>query len=375
MVHVVHFIDSAQGSPYFESMGRWLDRARFSSTFVSIRPAGGLQEIARAHGIESASLDVPDRRGLPLAALKLSRLLAARPGCVVHAHTFEAGLVASLARRRHPFLYTRHHLDPHFRLRRPLHRAVDRFTVRRATLVVAPAAAVREQLIAREGARADKIVVVPNGIEDAAPPTRARDRATVLAIGRLHEEKGMDLLVRAAAIVRARVPGLRVAIAGVGAEEARLRALIASLGVDGCVELLGYRRDVGELLASATVYCLPSRSEALPVAVIEAMRARTPIVATSVGGVPEQLAGGAGWLVAPDSDAIAHALVEALEHPEQAAACGDLARRKFEAQYTAEAMVGGYARLYERLAVASTPQAVPPRRKLRDALTKRSIKS
>jgi glycosyltransferase involved in cell wall biosynthesis len=351
MVQVIHFIDSAQGSPYFESMSRWLDGKRFASTFLSIRPAGGLQQIARAHQIDGASLDVGDRRGLPMAVVRLRRLLARNPRAVLHAHTFEAGLVAALARPdAQPLLYTRHHFDPHFRLRRPLHRWIDRFTVRRATLVAAPAAAVRDHLIARESAPPEKVVTVENGIEDAPPSSRPREPATVLAVARLHEEKGIDLLIQAASLVRAELPSLRVRIAGAGADEAKLRALVSSLSLEPCVELLGYRRDVPELLAVAAVFCLPSRSEALPVAVLEAMRAGTPIVACAVGGVPEQLADGGGWLVSPTAEALAAALREALCNPERAAVLAGRARRRFEERYTARAMVEGYARLYERLA-------------------------
>ena len=156
----------------------------------------------------------------------------------------------------------------------------------------------REHLIAREGAAPEKVVVVHNGIEDSAPVAGgARRRNEVLAVARLHEEKGIDLLVQAAVAVRARVPELRIRIAGVGAEKERLAALVSSLSLTGCVELLGYRNDVPALLASAALFCLPSRSEALPVAVLEAMRAGTPVVASAVGGVPEQLADGAavGW--------------------------------------------------------------------------------
>lgn len=351
MLPVIHFIDSAQGSPYFESMGRWLDPDRFRSTFLSIRRAGGLQKIALRYNFEAASLEVDSRRGMLLAMARLRALWQRRRGAVVHAHTFEAGLVAALARPTGARLvYTRHHLDPHFRMGRPLHRLADRLTAARASVVVTPAAAVREHLIAREHVSPSKIVVIHNGIEDEAVPRRSLLAGVVLAVARLHEEKGIDLLLRAAVVVRRRVPELSLRIAGVGPDEAKLRALASELGLSGCVEFLGFRRDVPQLLAEAAVFCLPSRSEALPVAVLEAMRAGTPVVATAVGGVPEQLSGGAGWLVPPTAEELARALTEALGDPLRAGRAAVAARKQFERGFTAARMVGSYAALYEKVA-------------------------
>jgi glycosyltransferase involved in cell wall biosynthesis len=134
----------------------------------------------------------------------------------------------------------------------------------------------------------------------------ADDAAVVLAIGRLHRQKGFDVLVRAAT----RWPTGRrvvVAIAGDGPQRTALASLIAKLGVD--VRLLGDRSDIADLLQAADVVAMPSRWEGWPLAAGEVLAAGRPLVASAVGGLPE-LVGDAAKLVAPDDEAALAAAIE-----------------------------------------------------------------
>jgi glycosyltransferase involved in cell wall biosynthesis len=351
MIQVVHFIDNSLGSAYFESVATWLPRHEFSSSFVSIAPSGRLQTIAQGAGFGAHSLGQTRRFALPAAAARLRALLRRLGPAVLHTHTFNAGIVAGLAcSSDHPLLYTRHHFDPHEGLRRSVHKTIDRLTAWRARLVVAPAEAVRRYVVERDHVPHAKTRVVYNGIEDVPPLPRRPTPGTVLAVGRLHEEKGFDVLIESVASLVHRIPGLRVRIAGEGVQRPRLLSLTARLGLTEHVELLGYRTDIPELLATSSVFCLPSRSEAMPVAVLEAMRAEMPIVGSAVGGVPEELADGAGWLVRPGDPAdLATALVEALQSEEQAAVRARAARKRFLARFTAASMVAEYGALYQEL--------------------------
>jgi len=154
-------------------------------------------------------------------------------------------------------------------------------------------------------------------------------------------------------VLRASGATARLWIAGAGPQEGAIRELVRSLGLGEDVDFLGFRKDVGTLLHEASVLCLPSRSEAFPVAVLEAMRAGTPIVGAHVGGVAEQIGEGAGWLVSPENvDALAEALAEALGAPDEAERRASIAHQRYLRSFTAEQMVRSYAKLYQEISSA-----------------------
>ena len=127
-----------------------------------------------------------------------------------------------------------------------------------------------------------------------------------------------------------------------------LREEAATRGIGGRLHLLGLRADVGSLLAAADVFVLPSRSEGLPLALLEAMFAGRPIVATRVGEVPTVLAdGAAGLLVDPGSpDQLAAAIDRLLGDPALAQTLGSRAQERANAEFHVSRMVERYASLY-----------------------------
>jgi glycosyltransferase involved in cell wall biosynthesis len=169
-------------------------------------------------------------------------------------------------------------------------------------------------------------------------------------VGRLVEQKGQRSLLQAAAVVAEARPEVRFALAGDGPLREQLEEDIRRLELADNVVLLGAIDDVPSLLASADVFALPSLYEGLCYAVIEAQAAGVPVVATPVGGVPENVVPGeTGLLVPPgDSGALAQALVWMLEHPAEAGALADEARRRAFARYSKRRMVEQTAALYRR---------------------------
>jgi glycosyltransferase involved in cell wall biosynthesis len=214
---------------------------------------------------------------------------------------------------------------------------------------------------------ARRMRVIPNA-PAAEPPPPGFDRAAlrqellgrsgtevVVTVARLQREKGIGDLVDAAGELGGRRPGLRIVVAGAGPEESALRKQIGAAGLEGVVELLGRRSDVGQLLAAADAFCLPSRHEGLPISLLEAMSAGLPCVATRVGGIPGLVADGdSGCLVEPASPvALAAALDVVLGDRERARRMGDGARRLVERRYGLTATAGAYADLYDELGGAS----------------------
>ncbi len=204
-----------------------------------------------------------------------------------------------------------------------------------------------------------KVQLVANGVSPSRGDREKSRRGLglsendklILAVGNLYEVKGHRILVDAAAQLAALegLPAWRVAIAGRGDEEGRLREQIRQHGLDAQVELLGLRDDIGDLLSAADIWVMPSFSEGLPMALLEAMFAQLPIVCSAVGGIPDLLNGGpAGLLVPPhDSAALAGALQELLTDTRSGAALALRARELAEAQYSVAAMADRYETLYQ----------------------------
>lgn len=153
----------------------------------------------------------------------------------------------------------------------------------------------------------------------------------VLTIANLRTEKALDVLLDAAAQVVGTDPTIRFAVVGQGPLESELRARHARLGLGDRVRLLGYVADAATLLRGADVFCLSSRFEGLPVAVMEAMTAGVPVVATAVGGIPEHVDPTCGRLVDPGRpDLLAGALLEVAGDRELRGRLGAAAQRRSE---------------------------------------------
>ncbi len=303
----------------------------FSSATASSQP--GVAPVAFRPVEISAGLDpVADVR----AGLALRRALAGAD--LVHAHGLRAGLVAAAAARgrgRRALVVTLHNALPDRSgpLRRVLARA-ERATVRAADVVLAASGDLAENA-RRLGAR--DVRVAPVAAPALPPATRTRDdvraelgladgRPLVLAVGRLHPQKGYDVLLDAAASWAAGPRPPLVVVAGDGPLDAELSARIAAERLP--VTLLGRRTDVADLLAAADLAVLPSRWEARSLTAQEALRAGTPLVAARTGGLPELL-GDAAELVPPgDAAALAAAVDALLGDPGRAAALAAAGRER-----------------------------------------------
>jgi glycosyltransferase involved in cell wall biosynthesis len=158
-----------------------------------------------------------------------------------------------------------------------------------------------------------------------------------LAMGRLHRNKGLDVLIAAIS----RLPGVHVAIAGEGPERVALERLAQHSGVADRVHFLGWRLDTGALLAACDVLVCPSRSEPLGNVILEAFSARRPVVAAMAEG-PRALidSGRTGVLVAQESAiALAAGIEGVLKNPGQSAAMVEAARRRYEADFSEAAVI------------------------------------
>ncbi len=182
----------------------------------------------------------------------------------------------------------------------------------------------RERIHAACGSEAMHIAVIENGIdtafwspaaEAAAPPRPLEPATTLVAVGRLAPVKGFDILVEALAVARVKSSAAaRLVLIGEGPEREALEARAERLGIGHAVEFAGRLGPAAlrERLRAADLFVMPSRSEGMPLALLEAMAAGTPALASRVGGVP-RVAGDCAVLVEPENpDALANALVSLL---------------------------------------------------------------
>ena len=194
----------------------------------------------------------------------------------------------------------------------------------------------------------------------AAPDARARLRAELglaeddvlaLTVANLRRNKDYPNLLKAAALASSIEPRLQFAAVGQGPLLDEVKALHHELGLGSRYRLLGFRRDVHELMAAADVFLLGSIHEGLPVAVMEAFAAGLPVVATEVGGLPQQVREGQEGLLVPPSDheALAEALVTVARDDDLRARMGEAAARR-AAEYDIRTAVREQEAVYDELA-------------------------
>jgi len=240
--------------------------------------------------------------------------------------------------------------------------AMQRIAHRLATHVTAVSAAVGDT-VAALGVPRDRITVIPNGVDAVRFGRMTGDRArlgvngartVVGSVGCLAARKDYATLLDALALLAARGHEFSAVLVGDGPEREALEQRARSLGLEPRVKFLGERSDVDRLLPAMDIFVLSSREEGIPNALLEAMAAGRPSVATAVGGTCEVMTDGeTGWLVparAPES--LANALADAIDHPDEARRRGEAARRAAVERMSIEAMVRRHEEFYRRAAGA-----------------------
>lgn len=288
---------------------------------------------------------------LLMKARRLTRIARAESASIVSTFLHKSHAVALVAKlaldgnlrvvvnvHEHPT----QHLETHFsRSRRRLMRGYYRWLLPRADRIVAVSRGIRDDLVERFNISDALIDVTRNPIDVETLRFKARAEIPsadlpagagplVVGVGRLEWIKGFDLLVEALGAVRRTVPA-RLALVGDGTARADLEALAASLGLDGCVSFPGYRENPMPYMAAADLLVLPSRTEAWPNVIGEAMAIGTPVLAARCSpGVEEFLGCGRyGTLVEPhDPRSLAEGIADVLSRPERLSELSRLGRER-----------------------------------------------
>ena len=345
-------------------------RARGHEVHAVVRPGSALAERLTGAGIAVTTLPLVDWYE-PVGTARLGAWLRTHRIEVLHTHTPRDWYTAAVATLGTATVNvgTRHRLDQvgSAWLKRPF---LGRFAA-----LLAVSEAVRARLLAGGLLAPARVITIRNGIEPpAAPADRAAirrqlgvaaDAPVVGFVGRLSPDKGLPVLLEAAAALRLRRPRLQVVVIGDDERGGRRGRgpgeRVAEAGGDGAVRFLGYRPDAADLSAGFDLQAVPSLAEPFGLVVLEAMARGVPLVATAAGGIPEIVRPGRDGLLVPPGDAaaLAGALDRLLADPELGVRLAAEASRRVRRDFPATGMLDAVEAVYRRALREQAPALSP----------------
>ncbi len=352
------------------NLARYGDPERVQSSLLTLENEGPLISEAEDSGVPVEGWTV---RHLfqPRLLSRMQRHLSREKIDIVHPYGLRAELLVRgpASRSGTRVISSICSVDP---WRRWYHTALDRATLGGVSAWISNSEAGKRAAVAREKLPENRVAVVPTGIPDR-PPVDTKGRAEarrnlgigpengpVLAIvANVRKAKGYEDLIEAITRLQARWPRLVCLCAGRDDSGGRIPALIRRRGLQDRVHILGFMEDPSTIYDAADLALLPSHWEGMPSALVEAMRAGLPSVATNVGGVPELIhSGEEGLLVDPaDPAALAEGIETALSRPEQMAVWGKQARARYESFHRIESMVSRTFEIQEQIGKLKPPSS------------------
>ena len=354
-----------------------IDRRRFSPCVISTAMGGPMEEELAIRGIPVHLLDyrglsLQPGRALPLLLegrrffKAFARILEKRRVAILHSYLPAANILSmagNLLRRSKVRIVSKRALC-RYKEGHPVYSRFEDLANLAADAVMVNSHAVAEDVRRTERFVEGKMFLVYNGLElPGEPPDGGRrqpppdlglppESLVVAYVANLREDKGHLCLIEAARRVVADVPSARFLFVGREDREAvPIRAKIRELGLEGHVVLGGSRRDIPAILRATRVVAHPGEQEGLSNAILEAMAAGVPVVASHVGGNPETVEDGKTGLLVPPGDPVvlASAILDLLRDPERAAGMGRAARDRIRDRFSLAGMIKGIEESYIEL--------------------------
>ena len=312
-------------------------------------------EHLQANGVSTEVLPVRGHVDPTLPYRLSQRFRDLRPA-LVHTHLFHADLYGALALRgsRVPLISTKHGFDP-WRVR-PWWGWLNRLATRRAQHLIVISAAIGQWHCDVESLPPEKMSVVHYGLDAAifrdaaAASTRTDDgRIRIGVVSRLIQQKGVDVLLRAFALLKADHQQADLLVVGDGPARASLEDLAQSLELSDRVKFLGYRRDVSTIMRELDVVAFPTHGEGFGLVVLEAWAWAKPVVASAVTSLPEIIEDERSGLLVPvgNEHALAAALSRLIQDAGLRRALGENGRQRLEHDFTIETMTRKTVDVYQ----------------------------
>ena len=337
-----------------------LDRSRFTVTVCALKPGGTMAQELEKRGVRVLSLNGTGKLDARVI-LRLFKLLQSEQPDVVQAFLFWANVAARACGRilrAFPVISSYH---DEIVSEGWMVRLVDRLTLSWTNRIVCCSGAVGRSVVSRIGGKIEHCTIIPFGVdidqfEPIAAATRhelgLRDSPRVIGtVCRLVEpKKGLRFLLQAMAVLARKYgqPPCQLLIVGEGPSRQELELLRDQLKLSAWVVFTGARRDIPRVLHAVDAFVLPSLYEGFGIAILEAMAAGKPVIATAVGGIPEfVLSGETGLLIEPGNvQALADAIDQLLSHPQQAQTMGAKGRIRARESYQISTIVRQHEQIY-----------------------------
>jgi sugar transferase (PEP-CTERM/EpsH1 system associated) len=359
--HVVHRMGIGGMERVVATLVEGVDKKEFTSSVYALAGGGDLMRELEEKGYGTRILAKGPGFD-PFLPLRLARLFRQDGIDIVHCHNFGAfaygALGARMARVR-GVVYTAH--GPVFPSRG---RQAFFQRLPLADRVVTVSEYLRRGAVEEGGLDPSKVVTIRNGVDYGkyakGDTSKAGERrreigagdseAVIGVVARLSPEKDHATLLKAFASVCAGRSGVRLVVVGDGELMPQLKEMCRALRIEECTVFLGERTDVADLLGALDVFVLSSKDEGLGITLLEAMAAGVPVVATSVGGVPEIVEHGVTGIMVPSGDdaVLADAIAWVLGHRETAAEMALRAGDRVAERFTIDRMIESYESLYRK---------------------------
>lgn len=361
-VHITHIIYRLAIGGMENGLVNLVNRmdSRFTHHIVSLTDATDFQQRITNPDVQVTTLHKKPGKDLG-SYWRLWKLLRSQPTDIVHTRNFgtvDCGLVARLAGRR-VLVHSEHGWDmSDLSGGNPKYIRLRRWLAPLATRWLAVSANIRDWLESTVRVSASKLVQIYNGVDadrfepgDNQGDDQGLDTLHAGFVGRLEDVKNPQSMLRALARLNAQddlTRPVKLTIVGGGSRLESLKEQAAQAGIDDCVDFLGARPDVPELMKQFHVFVLSSFNEGISNTILEAMACGLPVVATDVGGNPELIVEGATGRLYPsdDDEALAACLRDYAQNEALRQAHGEAARRRIDKHFTLDVMVSAYEQFY-----------------------------
>lgn len=372
VLHIICSLPLGGAENQVVTLASALGSDRYTIHVCCLRREGVQANALRARGIQVVSLNMR-LRYWPIAVYRLYRLIDQLKPQIVHTHLYEAGIWGGLVGKLAGVpvvVTTEHSIALPKRRHLPLEPLVNHFTDKR----IAVSEEIRQCYIKNHGVSPERIIIIPNAVDvERFSGLNSRNRLRtqlgvnassplVGTVARLVQPKRLDRLLEAARMVCDAVPQARFLIIGDGPlrEELEGQAMQLDLTPE-YVRFLGNRLDIPELLSALDIFVLSSEMEGIPVALLEAMAASRPVVATRVGGIPQVIQDGYnGLLISPDDPAgLAKAILALTEDSTLRESVAREGYRTVEKRFSSTAVAQRIIELYDALLEKKDDDRIP----------------
>ncbi len=360
VIHLVEDLKIGGAERVIADTALGLDRKKYDASVWCVTRGGETASELSEKGIEVKILGISSYHN-PLNTFKMIRLLKfARPD-IVHTHGYFASVIGRLAARKAGIPVILAHVHSTYWEYKKRHLMIERKLSRFTHKIICCSKAVENFVKNTEKITDNKTIVIYNGVDEERfcplkSPTSIRaefgmseEAAVVGTVSSLTPHKGHEYLIQAASLVLNTLPSAKFIIVGDGPLRKRLEDQAKNLDIHPAVIFTGTRKDIPEILSLMDVFVLPSHTrEGLGIAIIEAMAAERPVVATEIGGIPEVVNDGeTGLLVPPgDAEALSKAIIELLRNPKKTKEMGVKGRTRVKEKFTTKKMLSEIEHVY-----------------------------